>query len=203
MGAWHHSVEISGRFWSNFRQLILLKPRCHLLHFFSLELLLWRDDISVALLIPDEQSAKHGLLQLSVVFLGLDGVDLLLYGVKLILLESYAAQLVSLLLQVLLAFDLLGTQLSEVSQVLVVLLKCIYKGFEELIVTETLRAQSNSVGVIHGEFRQNLLELLHLPLTLLHGLYDVVSIDRPFLEQLLNIAQICFEPGQLVEIDVE
>ena len=89
------------------------------------------------------------------------------------------------------------------SQVLIVLLKGIHKGFEELIVTETLRAQSNSVGVVHGEFWQNLLELLHLLLTLLHGLYDVVSIDRPFLEQLLNIAQICFEPCQLVEIDVE
>ena len=88
-----------------------------------MELLLCGDDIGVALLVPDEQSAKHGFLQLAIVLLCLDCVDLSLDGVELVLLESDSAELVCFLLQVLLAFDLLGTKLPEMGQVLIVLLK--------------------------------------------------------------------------------
>ena len=61
-------------------------------------------------------------------------------------------------------------ELLEVGQVRIVLLKFCNEGLEELIVAEALRSRSNSLCVVHRQLGQNGLELIHLPLTLLHRL---------------------------------
>lgn len=56
------------------------------------------------------------------------------------------------------------------------LLKFVNKGLEKLVVTETSRALRNPVGVIHGQLWQNVLQLIHLTLPLLHTSNEIVRV---------------------------
>ena len=80
------------------------------------------------------------------------------------------------------------------------LLKFCNEGLEELVIAETLRSRRYPLCVIHGQLRQNALQLIHLTLTLLHGLNQVVWVDRLLFEQVLNANKIALERGHLVHL---
>ena len=64
------------------------------------------------------------------------------------------------------------------------------KCLEELVVTETLRTLFDAVGIEHGQVGKYGVKLLHLAFTVLHGVENVLNINRSILQQLLHVAQV-------------
>lgn len=83
---------------------------------------------------------------------------------------------------------------------MVVLIEGRDKGLEKLVVTDTARFLLQTVRVIHGEVRQNALQLRHLVFPLLHGFNDILRVDRTFLEKMLNAIEFVFQRFEREEV---
>lgn len=83
------------------------------------------------------------------------------------------------------------------------LIKNTYEGFEQLIVIKTSCSLSDLLGVIHAQLWQNLLQLIHLLFSTFHGSNDIISINRPFFEELFNAVEVFLELSHLRQVSLQ